>query len=224
MPSCINFRANIHALKQEGCTHVIATTACGSLREHIHPGHIVILDQFIDRTCKRETTFYDGKPGSLPGICHMQMDLPFCKKTSSVLIKAAKKLQLKCHEKGTVVTIEGPRFSSKAESMMFRSWGCDVVNMTAVPEVCLAKEAGLCYASIALPTDYDCWKDEPVSINNIVKLSGVSAQCCATSTLLVRREKVERTDCTCIGMLVFRAAQNGARCMFRFCLRPRGGG
>lgn len=163
MPSSINFRANIHALKQEGCTHVISTTACGSLQEHIQPGHIVILDQFIDRTSKRETTFYDGKPGSLPGICHMQMDQPFCKKTCSVLIKAAKKLQLKCHETGTVVTIEGPRFSSKAESMMFRSWGCDVINMTTIPEVCLTKEAGLCYASIALPTDYDCWKDEPVS-------------------------------------------------------------
>lgn len=163
MPSSINFRANIHALKQEGCTHVIATTACGSLREHIHPGHVVILDQFIDRTFKREPTFYDGKPGSPAGICHIQMDAPFCKRTRSILIKAAQKLQLKCHEKGTVVTVEGPRFSSKAESFMFRSWGCDVINMTTVPEVCLAKEAGLCYASIALPTDYDCWKDEPVS-------------------------------------------------------------
>ena len=163
MPSFINFRANIHALKQEGCTHVIATTACGSLREHIHPGDVVILDQFIDRTFKRELTFYDGKPGSPAGICHIQMDTPFCKKTRSVLIKAAQKLQLKCHEKGTTVTVEGPRFSSKAESFLFRSWGCDIVNMTTVPEVCLAKEAGLCYASIALPTDYDCWKDEPVS-------------------------------------------------------------
>jgi len=169
MPSSINFRANIHALKQEGCTHVISTTACGSLQEHIQPGHIVILDQFIDRTSKRETTFYDGKPGSLPGICHMQMDQPFCKKTCSVLIKAAKKLQLKCHETGTVVTIEGPRFSSKAESMMFRSWGCDVINMTTIPEVCLTKEAGLCYASIALPTDYDCWKDEPVNVERVMK-------------------------------------------------------
>ena len=81
----------------------------------------------------------------------------------SVLIETAKKLGLKCHERGTTVTIEGPRFSSKAESMMFRGWGCDVVNMTTVPEVCLAKEAGICYASIGLPTDYDSWKDEPVS-------------------------------------------------------------
>ena len=91
------------------------------------------------------------------------MDRPFCEHTRSVLIAAAKELGLTCHEHGTTVTIEGPRFSSKAESMMFRGWGCDVVNMTTVPEVCLAKEAGICYASIGLPTDYDSWKDEPVS-------------------------------------------------------------
>ena len=163
MPSLVNYRANIEALRLQGCTHVLATTACGSLREEIHPGHIVILDQFIDRTHKREVTFYDGKDGSLKGICHIQMDHPFCERTRGILIQATKEVGLTCHEKGTTVTIEGPRFSSKAESHMFRSWSCDVVNMTTVPEVCLAKEAGLCYASIGLPTDYDCWKDEPVS-------------------------------------------------------------
>ena len=162
MPSLINYRANIEALRLQGCTHIIATTACGSLQESIHPGDIVILDQFIDRTYKRETTFYDGKKQSPKGICHIQMDQPFCVKTRSLLIQAAKNLGLKCHEKGTTVTIEGPRFSSKAESIMFRMWSCDVVNMTTVPEVCLAKEAGMCYASIGLPTDYDCWKNEPV--------------------------------------------------------------
>ena len=163
MPSTVNYRANIEAFRQQGCTHIVATTACGSLREHIHPGDIVILDQFIDRTHRRQQTFYDGKDGSPPGICHLQMDKPFCEHTRTVLIETAKKLGLKCHEKGTTVTIEGPRFSSKAESMMFRGWGCDVVNMTTVPEVCLAKEAGICYASVGLPTDYDSWKDEPVS-------------------------------------------------------------
>ena len=163
MPSLVNYRANIEALRQQGCTHIVATTACGSLREHIHPGEIVILDQFIDRTHRRDQTFYDGKDGSPSGICHLQMDKPFCEHTRSVLIETAKKLGMTCHERSTTVTIEGPRFSSKAESMMFRGWGCDVVNMTTVPEVCLAKEAGICYASIGLPTDYDSWKDEPVS-------------------------------------------------------------
>ena len=164
MPTIVNYRANIEALKLSGCTHIIATTACGSLKEEIHPGDIIFLDQFIDRTQKREQTFYDGKPGSKKGVCHIQMDRPFCEKTRSILIKAARELDLKHFETGTTVTIEGPRFSSKAESMLFRSWECDVVNMTTVPEVCLAKEAGICYASIGLPTDYDCWKDEPVRI------------------------------------------------------------
>lgn len=162
MPTSLNYRANIEALRLVGCTHIIATTACGSLREEIHPGDLVIVDQFIDRTYKRETTFYDGKPGSKKGICHIQMDKPFCERTRSILIRAAKELEVRCHDRGTVVTIEGPRFSSKAESMMFRSWNCDLVNMTIAPEVCLAKEAGICYASIALPTDYDSWKDDAV--------------------------------------------------------------
>ena len=108
--------------------------------------------------------------GSPRGICHLQMDLPFCERTRQVLIRACQEQQLKFHSKGTIVTIEGPRFSTKAESHMFRSWNADLVNMTTVPEACLAKEAGLCYASIALPTDYDCWKDtgEPVSETLIV--------------------------------------------------------
>lgn len=166
MPSLINYRACIWTLKEEGCTHVLTTTACGSLQEHIHPGDVVIIDQFIDRTHRREQTFYDGHSGVGPlGICHMQMDLPFCERTRKILIQACQQEGIPCHKRGVIVTIEGPRFSTKAESVLFRSWGADLVNMTTVPEVCLAKEAGLCYASIALPTDYDCWREagEPVS-------------------------------------------------------------
>ena len=162
----INYRACIWALKEEGCTHVLVTTACGSLQEHIHPGDVVIIDQFIDRTHQREQSFYGGDSGvGLPGVCHMPMDLPFCERTRQVLIQACKQEGIACHERGVTVTIQGPRFSTKAESALFRSWGADLVNMTTVPEVCLAKEAGLCYASIALPTDYDCWREagEPVS-------------------------------------------------------------
>ena len=164
-PSHVNYRACVWALKEEGCTHVLVTTACGSLQEHIAPGDIIILDQFIDRTHRRDGSFYDGKPGSPHGVCHLQMDLPFCERTRQILIKACEKLELKHHKKGVVVTIEGPRFSTKAESVLFRSWGADIVNMTTVPEACLVKETGMCYASIGLPTDYDCWKDtgEPVS-------------------------------------------------------------
>ncbi|XP_011827713.1 PREDICTED: S-methyl-5'-thioadenosine phosphorylase isoform X2 [Mandrillus leucophaeus] len=159
MPSKVNYQANIWALKEEGCTHVIVTTACGSLREEIQPGDIVIIDQFIDRTTMRPQSFYDGSHSCARGVCHIPMAEPFCPKTREVLIETAKKLGLRCHSKGTMVTIEGPRFSSRAESFMFRTWGADVINMTTVPEVVLAKEAGICYASIAMATDYDCWKE-----------------------------------------------------------------
>lgn len=171
MPSKVNYQANIWALKEEGCTHVIVTTACGSLREEIQPGDIVIIDQFIDRTMTRPQTFYDGSHSCARGVCHIPMAEPFCPKTREVLIETAKKLGLRCHSKGTMVTIEGPRFSSRAESFMFRTWGADVINMTTVPEVVLAKEAGICYASIAMATDYDCWKEheEAVSVDRVLK-------------------------------------------------------
>ncbi|CAI8030476.1 S-methyl-5'-thioadenosine phosphorylase [Geodia barretti] len=163
-PTQVNYRANMYALKEEGCTHVIVTTACGSLQEHIHPGDIVIIDQFIDRTTKRPLTFYDGTPGGPVGVSHIPMADPFCNRTRSVLARAVESLGISFHRKGTVVTIEGPRFSTRAESCLFRSWGAELVNMTTVPEVCLAKELGMCYASIALPTDYDCWKGQPVNV------------------------------------------------------------
>ncbi|XP_077004149.1 S-methyl-5'-thioadenosine phosphorylase isoform X2 [Tamandua tetradactyla] len=159
VPSNVNYQANIWALKEEGCSHVIVTTACGSLRDEIQPGDIVLIDQFIDRTTTRPQTFYDGSHSCARGVCHIPMAEPFCPKTREVLIETAKKLGLRCHSKGTMVTIEGPRFSSRAESFMFRTWGADVINMTTVPEVVLAKEAGICYASIAMATDYDCWKE-----------------------------------------------------------------
>ncbi|XP_058157920.1 S-methyl-5'-thioadenosine phosphorylase isoform X2 [Dasypus novemcinctus] len=172
MPSKVNYQANIWALKEEGCSHVIVTTACGSLREEIQPGDIVIIDQFIDRTTVRPQTFYDGSHSCTRGVCHIPMAEPFCPKTREVLIETAKKLGLRCHSKGTMITIEGPRFSSRAESLMFRTWGADVINMTTVPEVVLAKEAGICYASIAMATDFDCWKEheEAVSVDKVLKI------------------------------------------------------
>ncbi|XP_063035882.1 S-methyl-5'-thioadenosine phosphorylase isoform X1 [Melospiza melodia melodia] len=185
MPSNVNYRANIWALKEENCSHVLVTTACGSLREEIQPGDLVIIDQFIDRTTKRHCTLYDGQHSTLSGVCHIPMAEPFCTKTREVLIETAKKLGLQCHSKGTMITIEGPRFSSRAESCVFRSWGADVINMTTVPEVILAKEAGMSYASIAMATDYDCWKEheEAVSVDKVLKtLKGNANK--ATSILL----------------------------------------
>ncbi|KAK3742355.1 hypothetical protein QZH41_020499, partial [Actinostola sp. cb2023] len=171
MPTDINYRANIHALKQEGCTHVVVTTACGSLQAHYKPGDLVFPDQFIDRTTKRASTFYDGKEGSLEGVCHAAMHEPYCPLTRQILIDVARDLKLSHHEKGVNIVIEGPRFSSRAESKMFHAWGGDIINMTAIPEVALANEAGLCYAAIAMVTDYDSWRDdlEPVTVEAVLK-------------------------------------------------------
>ncbi|XP_043370559.1 S-methyl-5'-thioadenosine phosphorylase isoform X3 [Dermochelys coriacea] len=197
MPTNVNFRANIWALKEEGCTHILVTTACGSLREEIQPGDIVMIDQFIDRTIKRHSTFYDGFYSNLPGVCHIPMAEPFCTKTREVLMEIAKKHGIKCHSKGTVITIEGPRFSSRAESLMFRNWGADVINMTTVPEVVLAREAGICYASIAMATDYDCWKEheEAVSVDKVLKTLKENANK-ATSILLTAIPQIGSMDWT----------------------------
>lgn len=159
MPSKVPFRANIWALKEVACTHILATTACGSLREDIKPGDIVFLDQFIDNTKHRTLTFYEDK------VIHTPMAEPFCEKLRNKLVEAAKELELSFHNKGTMITIEGPRFSTKAESHMFRAWGADTINMSTVPEVILACELGIPYQSIAMSTDYDCWKEdeEPVT-------------------------------------------------------------
>ena len=153
-PTNINYRANILALKDVGCTHILAVTACGSLRKHIEPGHFVFPDQFIDRTTKRISTFFDGS-----NVQHFSMGSPFSPQLRAPLVASCNELGFFCHDGGTLVTIEGPRFSTKAESMMFRSWGCDVINMSTVPEIVLAKEVKLEYQAIAMSTDYDCWHE-----------------------------------------------------------------
>ncbi|HAF31030.1 MAG TPA: S-methyl-5'-thioadenosine phosphorylase [Bacteroidales bacterium] len=155
-PTQVNNRANIWALKEQGCEYILATTACGSLREEIDRGHLVILDQFIDFTKHRVTTLHDKfENGEMK---HTPMADPFDSMLRELLIQSAQELKLNVHQKGTVVSIEGPRFSTRAESNMFRMWGADVINMSTAPEVILANEIGIPYAAIAMSTDYDCWK------------------------------------------------------------------
>ncbi|TFG01021.1 MAG: S-methyl-5'-thioadenosine phosphorylase [Promethearchaeota archaeon] len=171
-PTQVNYRANIHALKEQGCTHILATTACGSLREEIDRGHFVILDQFIDFTRLRKVSFYEEFP---PGDAkHTPMAYPYSEELRDLLIETAEELDLDYHKTGTVVTIEGPRFSTKAESEMFRIWGADVINMSIAPETILANEAGIPYGAVAMSTDYDCWKEdeEPVTWAEIEKIFG----------------------------------------------------
>jgi 5'-methylthioadenosine phosphorylase len=161
-PTQVNNRANIWALKELGCDVIIATTACGSLKEEIDRGHLVILDQFIDFTKHRITTFHDEFEDGI--MKHTPMADPFDKKIRHLLIESAEELKLTCHKKGTVISIEGPRFSSRAESNMFRMWGADVINMSVAPEVILANEIGIPYAAIAMSTDYDCWKTDEEAV------------------------------------------------------------
>lgn len=168
-PTEVNYRANIQALKDLGVTHIIATTACGSLREEIRRGDFVILDQFIDFTKHRINTFYDSfKDGSV----HAPMATPFDEGLRTIIEETANELDFRMHDGGTVVTIEGPRFSTRAESNMFRMWGADVINMSVATEAALAVEAEIPYAAIAMSTDYDCWKteEEPVSWEEILKV------------------------------------------------------
>jgi len=169
-PSHVNNRANIWALKEAGCKNILATTACGSLREEIKRGDLVILDQFIDFTHSRINTFFDHfEQGN---VVHTAMADPFSTELRQLLIETSQRMGLPFHPAGTVVTIEGPRFSTRAESMLFRSFGADVINMSIAPEVALANEVGIPYAAIALSTDYDSWKrdEDPVTWNVIVQV------------------------------------------------------
>ena len=154
-PTQVNNRANIWAIHKLGCDGILATTACGSLKEEIEPGDLVILDQFIDFTKHRKNTFFEE---------FNPMADPFDDRLRNSIIRASTDLNLPVHEQGTVVTIEGPRFSTRAESRMFGAWGADVINMSTAPEVILANELKIPYAAIAMSTDYDCWKEDEESV------------------------------------------------------------
>lgn len=171
-PHKVPYRANMWALKEIGCTHIITTTACGSLQEKIKPRDFIILDQFIDFTKRRRATMYDDK------VIHTPMADPFCPILRKILSDTAEKLNIPHHKKGTVVTIEGPRFSSRAESHMFRILGADVINMTTVPEVVMARELNIPYASVAMATDYDCWREntEAVTMDVVLKVMEHNAE------------------------------------------------
>ena len=169
-PTQVNYRANIQAFKDIGCTHILATTAVGSLREEIRRGDLVILDQFIDFTKQRKMTFHESFKPHEP--VHTPMADPFDSRLRGILNQVCIDQGLSFHQSGTVVTIEGPRFSTRAESRMFRSIGADIINMSVSTEVALANEIGIPYAAIAMSTDYDCWKEDemPVSWEAILRV------------------------------------------------------
>lgn len=163
-PHRINYRANIWALKELGVRQIVASSAVGSLREDYAPGDFVITDQFIDRTKGRPDTFYEG--GRL---CHISSADPICPQLHDFFVGHARKLGLRFHPTGTYVCVQGPRFSTRAESKLFRQWGADIVGMTLYPECVMAREAEICYVSVAMVTDYDVWAEKPVSTQEILE-------------------------------------------------------
>ena len=166
-PSSINYRANIYGMKKLGVRWLISVSAVGSMKEEIRPGDFVFPDQFIDLTKKRSQSFFDDGI-----VAHVGMADPTCPILSKVLFDAAKSLEIPVHYKGTYVCIEGPQFSTRAESHLYRQWGVDVIGMTNMPEVRLAREAEISYCTMALATDYDCWRgsEEEVDINSVLEI------------------------------------------------------
>lgn len=166
-PSTVPYRANIDALKRLGCTDVLSVSACGSLQEQYAPGDFVMVDQFIDRTFAREKTFFG--PGM---VAHVSVADPVCSRLSALAGDAAERSGATVHRGGTYLTMEGPQFSTRAESHLYRQWGCDVIGMTNMPEAKLAREAELPYATLAMVTDYDCWREDEaaVEVTNVLQI------------------------------------------------------
>jgi 5'-methylthioadenosine phosphorylase len=175
LPPCdVNARANIHALKELGCTDVVAISAVGSLREELPPGRFVVVDQFIDRTVSRPASFFG--PGL---VAHVSLAAPTCARLALLCADAAEAAGAAVTRGGTYLAMEGPQFSSRAESRLYRQWGCDVIGMTAMPEARLAREAELPYALVGMVTDYDCWRGE----GEKVEVADVIAQLMANAEL-----------------------------------------
>ncbi|MBC7226425.1 MAG: S-methyl-5'-thioadenosine phosphorylase [Thermoflexales bacterium] len=199
MPTEVNYRANIYALKTLGVEQVISISACGSLREHLHPGEIVIPDQVFDFTKKRAYTFFGNGL-----VAHIGVADPFCPRLSAMLADAVEAAGGKVHRGGRFITIEGPRFSTKGESFTYRAWGMDIIGMTTSPEVFLAREAEMCYAVMAHITDYDVWHEteEPVNVEMLLATLAANAQLAqqAIRILVPRLAAAERT-CECSSTL-----------------------
>jgi 5'-methylthioadenosine phosphorylase len=194
LPSEVNYRANIYALKELGVPRIVSISACGSLREDFKPGEIVIPDQIVDLTRSRSRTFFgDGI------VAHIGAADPFCKDLSSQLIQAVRSTRAITHKGGTYITIEGPRFSTKAESNLYREWGMSVIGMTACPEVFLAREAEICYATMAHVTDYDVWhsSEKPVTVDMVLETLNQNTGIAQDAVIELVKNLPENRDCEC---------------------------
>jgi len=198
-PSFVPYAANIFALKKIGVHSIISTGAVGSLSENIHPGQLVVVDQFIDKTYKRKNSFFTGF-----GAVHCEMSEPVCSRLRNLIVKAGKKVAVKVHPKATYICMEGPQFSTQAESLLHKSWGGDLIGMTAMPEAKLAREAQICYALIALVSDYDCWRehsgvDKRTLLQEIIaNMQTATKNCIALLRVVLESdEKITSEQCSC---------------------------
>jgi 5'-methylthioadenosine phosphorylase len=193
-PSSLNYRANIYGMKKLGVEWIIGVSAVGSMKESIRPGNMVIPDQLIDRTVARPNTFFsDGIVG------HVSFADPFCPVLSQILYEAGKEAGATVQKNGTYLCMEGPQFSTRAESTLYRSWGVDIIGMTNLPEAKLAREAEICYATMAFATDYDCWHQEAgdVSIGDVLRILAQSAKTAKTAIRRAVQMLPDRRVCVC---------------------------
>lgn len=193
-PTEVNYRANIYALKSLGANRIVSISACGSLREDYAPGHIVIPDQIFDNTKERARSFFsDGL------VAHIGVADPFCQSVSESVYQSVKESGATVHKGGTFITIEGPRFSTKAESQAYRAWGMSIIGMTASPEAFLAREAEMCYATMAHVTDYDVWhiSAEPVTVEMVIQTLNKNTEIAQESLRNLARSLATETECAC---------------------------
>ena len=197
-PSEVNYRANIYALKSIGVDRIVSISACGSLREDLIPGQIIIPDQIFDFTHKRERTFF-GRGA----VVHISVANPFCPDLSNNVFKAVSKTGVKVHKSGTYITIEGPRFSTIAESNLYRQWGMSIIGMTACPEVFLAREAEICYTTMAHVTDYDVWhsNEESVTVEKVIKVLLANTEIAQKAIINLVEDLNETRYCECDSIL-----------------------
>ena len=199
-PSSLNFRANIYGMKKLGVQWIIGVSAVGSMKESIHPGNMVIPDQFIDRTTGRVSTFFnDGIVG------HVSLADPVCPVLSEILFQAGKEVGATVQKGGTYICIEGPQFSTRAESKLYRSWGVDVIGMTNIPEAKLAREAEICYATLAFATDYDCWHETAgdVSIGDVLRILAQSTKIAKRAIRVAVQQLPKERSCVCATALEY---------------------
>jgi 5'-methylthioadenosine phosphorylase len=198
LPTEINFRANIFALKKLGVERIISVSAVGSLREEIAPGHLVVPDQFIDRTTQRPSTFFGRGV-----VAHVSLANPFCSDLSKVLVTAARQEGAEVHSGGTYVCMEGPQFSTRAESHLYRAWGAHVIGMTNLQEAKLAREAEICFGTLALATDYDCWNDQAgdVEIEHVLTVLKQNVALAQRTIARASAELSEPRSCGCVSAL-----------------------